>query len=67
MDYTARSWKVGGDLVGYSWPAARPRAELLLQHGYAEYAERFVSEHSRLIPLGISAEIIKFTKGEVRT
>lgn len=43
-------WEVGNGLAGYCWPAVRPRAVLLLQHGYAEYAERFVREHGALIP-----------------
>lgn len=43
-------WDIGTGVRGYRWQAAQPRAVLLLQHGYAEYAERYVSEYAHLIP-----------------
>lgn len=33
----------------YHWPAAEPRASLLLQHGYAEHAGRYVEHYNRLV------------------
>jgi alpha-beta hydrolase superfamily lysophospholipase len=43
---------------GYAWEAARPRAALVLQHGFGEYAERYVRQYGALIPrlldLGVS-------------
>lgn len=51
-------WDIGTGVTGYVWPAPQPRAALLLQHGYAEYAQRFVGQYSQLVPhllqLGIS-------------
>ncbi len=35
-------WDIGTGVAGYAWPAPEPRAALLLQHGYGEYAQRFV-------------------------
>jgi alpha-beta hydrolase superfamily lysophospholipase len=46
----AQSWDFGRDLRGYVWPAAEPRANLLLTHGFAEYAERYVEHYYGLIP-----------------
>ncbi|MCP3732252.1 lysophospholipase [Sphingomonas sp. MG17] len=37
-------------LAGYRWRATRPRASLLLQHGYAEHAGRYVDHANGLIP-----------------
>lgn len=51
----SESWGVGGGLAGYCWQAQRPRAIVLLQHGYAEYAERFVVDHGALIPRLVNA------------
>jgi acylglycerol lipase len=55
---TARDWNIGTGVSGYAWDAARPRAVLLLQHGFAEYAQRYVEFYSELIPhvldLGVS-------------
>ncbi len=36
--------------TAHQWLCEVPRAILLLQHGFAEYAERYVWSHSRLIP-----------------
>lgn len=43
-------WDSGDGTVGYSWHVPQPRALILLQHGYADYALRFVNEHHQLIP-----------------
>lgn len=45
-----RAWQVAPGLQGYAWEIAQPRAIILLQHGYADYALRFVSEYHQLIP-----------------
>jgi alpha-beta hydrolase superfamily lysophospholipase len=51
-------WDIGTGVTGYVWHAPNPRAVLLLQHGYGEYARRFVTQYNRLIPhllnLGVS-------------
>ena len=58
----SRPWDVGVGLRGYAWDAARPRAVLLLQHGFAEYAERYVTQYGALVPrlleLGVSVHAI---------
>lgn len=46
----AESWDLGRGLAGYRWRAAAPRAAILLSHGFAEYAERYVARYNRLIP-----------------
>jgi alpha-beta hydrolase superfamily lysophospholipase len=43
-------WDIGTGVTGYVWHAPGPRAALLLQHGYGEYARRFVKQYSQLIP-----------------
>jgi len=45
-----QAWQVAPGLQGYAWEVAQPRAIVLLQHGYADYALRFVSEYHQLIP-----------------
>jgi len=45
-----QSWDFGRGLRGYAWPAPAPRANLLLTHGFAEYAERYVEHYYGLIP-----------------
>jgi alpha-beta hydrolase superfamily lysophospholipase len=45
-----QSWDFGRDLSGYVWRAPEARANLLLTHGFAEYAERYVEHYSQLIP-----------------
>lgn len=55
LDYTAlagqpQAWHTATGLAGFVWPADRPRANILLQHGYGEYSERFVLQYSALIP-----------------
>jgi acylglycerol lipase len=49
-DAAHRDWDIGTGVAGYEWPANNARAVLLLQHGYAEYAERYVHDYSALIP-----------------
>src|SRR5262245_24737188 len=46
----AQSWDFGRGLRGYKWPAPEPRASLLLTHGFAEYAERYVAHYHGLVP-----------------
>ncbi|MEY3990833.1 MAG: hypothetical protein RI985_1914 [Chloroflexota bacterium] len=43
-------WDIGTGVQGYCWLVPHPKAILLLQHGYAEYATRYVHEYNRLIP-----------------
>ena len=45
-----RPWDIGTGVRGYVWETPEPRAVLLLQHGYGEYAQRFVKRYSQLIP-----------------
>ena len=53
-----RPWDIGTGVQGYAWDATNPRAVLLLQHGYAEHAERYTTAYGPLVPrlleLGIS-------------
>jgi acylglycerol lipase len=53
-----RPWDLGTGVQGYAWDARGPRAALLLQHGFGEYAERYVQRYNALIPhlleIGIS-------------
>lgn len=46
----AQAWDFGRGLRGYKWPASAARANLLLTHGFAEYAERYVEHYHRLVP-----------------
>lgn len=43
-------WDFGRGLRGYAWRAAGARANLLLTHGFAEYAERYVAHYHGLVP-----------------
>lgn len=43
-------WDIGTGLTGYVWHASEPRAAVLLQHGFGEYAQRFTRQYNRLIP-----------------
>jgi acylglycerol lipase len=56
-DIVCKSWDFGTDLAGYAWKVSNPRAVLLLQHGYGEYAQRYVEHHSQLIPHLLDAGI----------
>lgn len=55
-------WDIGRGVRGYRWTPERPRAALLLQHGYAEHARRYLDHHARLIPhlvaMGIAVHAI---------
>jgi alpha-beta hydrolase superfamily lysophospholipase len=44
------SWDLGRGVAGYTWRAPGAHANLLLAHGFAEYAERYVAHYSQLIP-----------------
>lgn len=50
-------WDIGRGVAGYVWHAPEPRAVLLLQHGFGEYAQRFVERYSRLIPHLLNAGV----------
>jgi alpha-beta hydrolase superfamily lysophospholipase len=52
-----RPWDIGRGVTGYVWHAPEPRAALLLQHGFGEYAQRFVERYSRLIPHLLNAGV----------
>jgi acylglycerol lipase len=45
-----RDWDIGAPVRGYHWATSAPRGRVLLQHGYGEYAERFVTRYHELIP-----------------
>lgn len=57
MQTERRPWDIGTGVAGHVWEAERPRAVLLLQHGFGEYAERFVERYNRLIPHLVSAGV----------
>lgn len=46
----AQAWDFGRGLRGYTWQAPQARASVLLTHGFAEYAERYVEHYYGLIP-----------------
>lgn len=46
----SESWDFGRGLSGYVWRASNARANLLLTHGFAEYAERYVARYHGIIP-----------------
>ena len=39
---TRERWSFGAPLMGYAWQVIDPKANLLLHHGYGEYAGRYV-------------------------
>jgi acylglycerol lipase len=43
-------WDIGTGVTGYVWRAPNPRAVLLVQHGWGDYAQRYVRQFSQLIP-----------------
>lgn len=45
-----QAWDFGRGLSGYVWPATNARANILLAHGFAEYAERYVAHYHQLVP-----------------
>lgn len=44
------AWDIGAGVVGYAWRTPDAGANLLLAHGFAEYAERYLAHYSQLIP-----------------
>ncbi len=47
----SQDWKVpGAPVSGYVWTAAHPRGEVLIAHGFGEYAARYVDRYHALIP-----------------
>ncbi|ANP46393.1 alpha/beta hydrolase [Candidatus Viadribacter manganicus] len=46
----AEPWDIGRGVSGYAWRVPESRGTILLMHGFAEYAERYVSRYSGLIP-----------------
>lgn len=48
--FGAEPWDAPFGLAGYRWAAATPRARVLLTHGYAEHAGRYVEHYNRLVP-----------------
>lgn len=46
----ATAWDFGRGLRGYAWRTPGAKANLLLAHGFAEYAERYVARYAQLIP-----------------
>jgi acylglycerol lipase len=46
----AEAWDFGRGLSGYAWRTPDARANLLLTHGFAEYAERYVAHYHALVP-----------------
>jgi len=47
---SCQPWATTPGVQGYVWHAAAPRAVLLLQHGFREYAKRYVVQYNKLIP-----------------
>lgn len=43
-------WDIGTGVTGYAWRAPNPKAVLLLQPAWGDYAQRHVNGGSRLIP-----------------
>lgn len=46
----AEAWEFGRGLSGYAWRVPGARANVLLTHGFAEYAERYVKHYHGLVP-----------------
>lgn len=57
-----RPWDTGTGVRGYVWHAPEPRAVLLLQHGFGEYARRYVGRYGALIPnlLNVGVSVYAF-------
>lgn len=47
---TTQAWDFGRGLSGYKWRAPNAHARILLSHGFAEYAERYVARFHGLVP-----------------
>lgn len=46
----AEEWRAPSGLTGYRWPAPAAKATVVLTHGYAEHAGRYVEHYSGLVP-----------------
>jgi acylglycerol lipase len=46
----AEAWDFGRGLSGYAWRVPNARANVLITHGFAEYAERYVAHYHQLAP-----------------
>ena len=53
MTHAVRSLPSGA--VVHSWTAASPRAVVVLQHGFGEYAERYLDQFAGLVPRLLAA------------
>ncbi|GAA5437145.1 alpha/beta hydrolase [Deinococcus aquaticus] len=52
----SQDWTVpGAPVKGYVWHAADPRGNVLLTHGFGEYAARYVDRYHALIPTLVAA------------
>ena len=47
---TPAPWVIDAAVAGYYFKAPKAKAQILLQHGYGEYALRYVDQYSQLIP-----------------
>ena len=43
-------WDIGTGVTGYVWQASNPRAVILVEHGWGDYAQRYVKQFGQLIP-----------------
>lgn len=43
-------WDCGRGLSGYAWRTPNATANILLAHGFAEYAERYVAHYHQIVP-----------------
>lgn len=50
MAVNVEAWRFGAPVAGYAWRVEEAKANLLLMHGYGEYATRYVAEYNQLIP-----------------
>jgi len=50
MAVNVEAWRFGAPVAGYAWRVEGAKANLLLMHGYGEYATRYVAEYNQLIP-----------------
>lgn len=46
----AEAWDFGRGLSGYAWRTPEARANVLITHGFAEYAERYFTRYNLLVP-----------------
>jgi acylglycerol lipase len=49
MSAEPEAWDIQHDVRGYVWRSPGARANVLLQHGFAEYAQRYVKSYSGLV------------------